>query len=734
MNNSFIQEAFRQVYLTEDAEELSLDAVNPDNTESFLDMVNGAEDDEMISDVYDLEAEAKEDLKQSYIGKVILDCNVCHSNVFFDKEEITQDEDGICCTDVECPYCMSNEGYTIIGEVKPYQEEEDVDIEDIETEEVPEEEPIEDIDEEPIEEEDLKENLNESIEAPIVYTNSQKVKEIDEAEDWEYEDKYFNALDMYGPFIPKQKFITKIVGTNGSPMTYDELCNYLEEDEDNYFDLKLEESFGEGLKADEVKELRGDEEINGADGPIAAVDELEGSDEIRGPKYTELNEAKKQGTPWVVESDVDGEIARVKTEREAKATISELKREDKKLRKGKKVEYSYRLDESLDECGDPEAMEEGLLGAAGGAIAGHAVGSAIGHPVLGTIGGAIAGNAIQNHFSDDKNESLNECGDQEDMEEMEEGVAGWAAGRTAGQAVGTAVGSLGGPVGATVGRVVGGMVGGKLGSAAQDKLSEECEEEMEEGLISGDTSINIGNGNFSGNSILSGNKLGVGGILGKQEMNEDIEDVSINTEDENITMTTKEDGGVVVETSPKEDELVEEPFEGEEMIAPLEPETEVDVEDAIEVNSEDEEEVPEEDEFDFEEEPTEGEEDFEEFDEESFDNLGESYLKRCYENVTSFKTSNITLNENKEFVIEGKIGFDSGNKKDTQFIFKPKTSDNGKLKLEGYNKQISKGKKTFKLNCSVNNKALVCESLNYNYKGKNDLNESVRVYGTVKRK
>lgn len=648
MNNSFIQEAFKQVYLTEDVEELSLDAINPDNTESFLDMVNGAEDDEMISDVYDLEAEAKEDLKQSYIGKVILDCNVCHSNVFFDKEEITQDEDGICCTDVECPYCMSNEGYTIIGEVKPYQEEEDVDIEDIETEEVPEEEEV----------------------------------------DIEIED---------------------------------------EEPED-------EEELEEGLKADEVKELRGNEEINGADGPIAAVDELEGSDEIRGPKYTELNEAKKQGTPWVIESDVDGEIARVKTEREAKATISELKREDKKLRKGKKVEYSYRLDESLDECGDPEAMEEGLLGAAGGAIAGHAVGSAIGHPVLGTIGGAIAGNAIQNHFTDDKNESLNECGDQEDMEEMEEGVAGWAAGRTAGQAVGTAVGSLGGPVGATVGRVVGGMVGGKLGSVAQDKLSEECEEEMEEGLISGDTSINIGNGNFSGNSILSGNKLGVGGILGKQEMNEDIEDVSINTEDENITMTTKEDGGVVVETSPKEDELVEEPFEGEEMIAPLEPETEVDVEDAIEVNSEDEEEVPEEDEFDFEEEPTEDEEDFEEFDEESFDNLGESYLKRCYENVTSFKTSNITLNENKEFVIEGKIGFDSGNKKDTQFIFKPKTSDNGKLKLEGYNKQISKGKKTFKLNCSVNNKALVCESLNYNYKGKNDLNESVRVYGTVKRK
>lgn len=548
MNNSFIQEAFRQVYLTEDVEELSLDAVNPDNTESFLDMVNGAEDDETISDVYDLEAEAKEDLKQSYIGKVILDCNVCHSNVFFDKEEITQDEDGICCTDVECPYCMSNEGYTIIGEVKPYQEEEDVDIEDIETEEVPEEDEvdIEIEDEEPEEEEELE----------------------------------------------------------------------------------------EGLKADEVKELRGNEEINGADGPIAAVDKLEGSDEIRGPKYKELNEKV------MTESLVD--------------TFLKY-HDDANNANNPGFDKMYAI---LSKYGDEtEPVDEIFLRAP--------------EDEQKEMVSLIT-----------PSEKIEECGEPE----IEEGLTGTVAGKVAGKAIGTAVG---GPVGGAVGS----FVGGKIGDKVQDTFSEGCED--------------------------------------KKELEEGIEDVSINTEDENITMTTKEDGGVVVETSPKEDEVEE--FSGEEMIAPLEPETEVDVEDAIETNSEDEEEIPEEDELDFEEEPG-GEEDFEEFDEESFDNLGESYLKRCYENVTSFKTSNITLNENKEFVIEGKIGFDSGNEKNTQFIFSPKTSENGKLKLEGYNKQISKGKKTFKLNCSVDNKSLVCESLNYNYKGKNDLNESVRVYGTVKRK
>ena len=37
MDKNFIQEAFRQVYLTEDAEEFSLNVSGPDDTESFLD-------------------------------------------------------------------------------------------------------------------------------------------------------------------------------------------------------------------------------------------------------------------------------------------------------------------------------------------------------------------------------------------------------------------------------------------------------------------------------------------------------------------------------------------------------------------------------------------------------------------------------------------------------------------------------------------------------------------------
>lgn len=540
MSNTFIQEAFQNAYLVEDAEEFSLNVSGPDDTESFLDIIN-ADDDEMISDVYDLEAEAKEELKQSYIGKVILDCNVCHSNVFFDKDQITEDEDGLCCVDIECPYCMSNEGYTIIGEVKPF---------------VDEEEPVDEIED-------------------VEVTVSEDEPEIEEVEE------------------------------------------------------EPEEELEEGLKADEVKELRGDEEINGADGPLKS--ELEGSDEIRGPKYKELNE--QVVTESLVDTFLkyhdDADNANNPGFEKMYAILSKYGDEsepvDEIFLRAPEDEQKEMVSlitpaEKIEECGDPELMEEGAIGSALGAVAG----AAITKSPSGAIKGAQIGDAI------------------------------------------------------------------------------------------GDT---------------------VGDIFNKdEELTEDIEDVSVTTSDETMTMTTKEDGGVVIETSPNEEEIEE--YSGEEMIAPLEPETEVDVEDAIEANDEEEEEIPE-DEMIIDDEFEEGEpeeDEFEEFDEESFDELGESYLKRCYENVTSFKTSGITMNENKEFIIEGKIGFDSGNEKDTQFIFSSKTNENGKLKLEGFNKQISKGKKTFKLNCSINDKALVCESLNYNYKGKNDLNESVRVYGTVKRK
>ena len=538
MSNTYIQEAFRQFYLTEDAEEFSLNVSGPDDSASFLDIINSAEDDETISDVYDLEAEAKEDLKQSYIGKVILDCNVCHSNVFFDKADVAEDESGLVCKDIECPYCMSNEGYTIIGEVKPFAEEGSEELE----------EPIEDtLDKEDILSDDESEEIlddEESIDIDNEVANEDDIdlEDEDEDEDEELEEEYLKSSEKLNP----------------------------------------SKELSEGAKLDKVKELDGNDSISGEETPIDGTqgEGLKSNDEIRGPKYKEFKEAcekplkEQQGKvddrEFKICSDKDGEICKVTGEGEAKKTIAEFKKQDKKSgRKGTKYTYKEITNESLAES---------------------------------------------------------------------------------------------------------------------------------------------------------------------------IEDVSITTNDETMTMSTKEDGGIVVETSPKEeiDTIESDILNGDEMIAPLEPETRAEIEDNIEADDEAEDALEDDlfeeepiDEVPVDEEPV---EDIEDFDNESFDELGESYLRRCYENVNSYETSKISQQSDGSYLIEGRIGFDSGNVKNTQFVFNKNTDSKGKLKLEGYNNQISKGKKTFKLNCSVEDKTIVCESLNYNYKGKNDLDESVRVYGTVKRK
>ena len=583
--SNYITEAFKQLNLLE-SEDISLDASGIEELRSFLDDAAVDPDEEMM-DIYDLEAEAKEDLQKSYEGKVVLECTVCHSHIFEDKENISMDDDGEACKDIECPYCMSNEGYFILGEIAPFnQEEADAFAEDEEVDlpEVDVEGAVDDIDEEDIVEESLTEEMKlDGVEE--LYDND----EIRGVEELEGVDELEGVEALHGP---KHEDPINESCDKSLKEDFDDTLDafYAEFDPDgdyeNGFAAHTEDELDEWIYWCENQGVDFDYDFANEDSDRGYYAYLTINESLKSKKRKSLKESK---TPWVVSSDVDGEIARVESESEAKATIAQMKRDDKKTRKGKKVTYSYKLDEGI--------------------------------------------------------------------------IDGIANG------------------------ISGGIAGSILGAAS--------------------------------------------------DINESIEDVTINTEDETMTMTTKEDGGVVVETSPKEsfeDELDMEDS-GEEMIVPITDETSEVIDVATDaLDSEDEEDFEaikdemEESEDEFEEEPFEDEE-FEEFDEESFNGLGESYLKRCYENVKGFKTTNVS-SKGKKLFVEGIIKFDSGNIKETQFVFE--SLGNGKF--EGYNKQISRGKKTYKLSGSVKNNKLVCESLNYNYRSKNELNESVRVYGTIKRK
>lgn len=521
--SNYITEAFKQLNLLE-SEDISLDASGITELRSFLDDAAVDPDEEMM-DIYDLKAEAEEDLAKSYEGKVVLECTVCHSHIFEDKENISMDEEGEACKDIECPYCMSNEGYFILGEIAPFNQEEADSFaeDDDELDEVDIEGAADDIDDEDI----IEESLNEAHREEKWDRKHRKIKEKDLKNGKSRSENTMDSRDLGG--LEAYKKNLKEAWEEEFESEYDYIVNNdsLSKEEKDAALSKLFSEYGmnESMKLDGVEELYDNDEIRGVE-ELEGVDELEGVEALHGDKH----------------------------------------------------------EDPINEACDKEAIKEG------------------------------------------------------------------------------------------------------------------CDKELKE----------------------------------------DIEDVSVTTEDETMTMTTKEDGGVVIETIPKEDEEIETESE-EEMIVPISDESSEVIDASVDaLDSDDEEdfealkdEMEEAEDETAEEEPAEEttEDEFDEFDEESFDGLGESYLRSCYENVTNFKTSSIASQGNKLF-IEGIIKFDSGNEKKTNFVFE----SIGNNKFEGYNEQISRGKKTFKLSGSVKDNKLVCESLNYNYRSKNELNESVRVYGTVKRK
>lgn len=197
-------------------------------------------------------------------------------------------------------------------------------------------------------------------------------------------------------------------------------------------------------------------------------------------------------------------------------------------------------------------------------------------------------------------------------------------------------------------------------------------------------------------------------------LNEDIKDISITTDDTHMSMYTEDGGKVVITSEPIEGESCE---ECEEVIEPISDETKAEIEIENEVEGED-------DMIDFE---------IDEFDEESFDELGERYLKKVYENVNSFKCTNVSTKKDK-LIVEGKVNFASGKVSPTKFVFEAcNATEAGQVSFVGHNKNITRGNKAFTLNGIIKDKNLIAESFKYNYMARNPEGKSSRIYGTIKK-
>ena len=108
----------------------------------------------------------------------------------------------------------------------------------------------------------------------------------------------------------------------------------------------------------------------------------------------------------------------------------------------------------------------------------------------------------------------------------------------------------------------------------------------------------------------------------------------------------------------------------------------------------------------------------EDFDEKAFDSKITEYLNEVYNNVVGYVSTNCKIKDN-NLVVEGLIRFNNNNVKNTQFILE--TQNN---KLVGTNEDLAKGK-AFTLNCKLDQKVLVAESLEYKYSVRNNLVEGL---------
>lgn len=102
--------------------------------------------------------------------------------------------------------------------------------------------------------------------------------------------------------------------------------------------------------------------------------------------------------------------------------------------------------------------------------------------------------------------------------------------------------------------------------------------------------------------------------------------------------------------------------------------------------------------------------DFNSVDRESTEDVIEESLKESFGNVKFFRCSSIVPRNNR-FIVEGVIGFNSGRKRNTNFVFKPRKITESTVIFKGYNKELKESVKSISLVCRNRGKKCIAESL-----------------------
>lgn len=630
-----LSEAFKQLdCLNEDVFEVSDKGI-----EELKDFRDSDDSDDTI-EVIDPEAENKEEIKDSYVGKIICQCNVCKSLVYFDKDNIQIDEEnGTVNADEECPFCFTNSGYSIVGEVAPYS----------------------DYQVEATDEDGNKVDVEVEVDGKKVSNESKPVKESIRIKRGKKQVKRFNE------------------GIGASDFNYfvhvtDELDDF-----DELYDAMDNAGIGNdwdgdadsGFAFQSAKEARNAVEQLKSIGYNAEYyydpheDDDDDMDESYVKESIDLSVTDYEGILKFVTKGVqiDGKISRTIGTGDLEISITP---DDDSINKVISAAESIGFNE-VDRFIDDSPTQ-------GDSWVVLTKQSREGKCVLAIVFNAEHDYAFVNagYDEDEDYEYFNESLENVKLDTGDQEIEITAHDNEPTLGKDEMIAPLDGDTETEI--------------TSNDDEDSETEEK--------DEKLSLGKRK---NESVRGNKM-------RKNCSESLDSIKLDDGNQKIEIKTKEK-----EDLPKDSMMV--------------PPSDDTLEDILSDEEIDEEPMPEDGDI--------VDVDVDEVEDESFNRLGESFLKKVYENVKSFRTTSAATNGN-TLVLEGLITFKSGKSKPTTFKFEAnKINSKGKIRFLGENKDISSGRKSFALNCKVSKKAIIPESMTYNYVARG-LNESQRVTGTVR--
>lgn len=196
-SDTLLTEAFKQL---DELDEQMFDISDKGKVDELVSFVTDDAQDE-VTPVIDTNAETEEDLKTSYVGDYILQCNTCLSLFYKNKDELKYNPDSQTFNEEDvCPVCGGTTGYNLIGKVAEVDlEKEFSEVEEPEQEE-PKPEPVQEV------------NPDDNVIAEDVTSFIKPLKEIDDTQ-VAYnpeDDKIDNEEEETDHTLNKQKIIDKV--------------------------------------------------------------------------------------------------------------------------------------------------------------------------------------------------------------------------------------------------------------------------------------------------------------------------------------------------------------------------------------------------------------------------------------------------------------------------------------------------------------------------------------------